>query len=223
MPARAGSKRLPNKNSMLLKDKPLIQWTIEAALASKLIDRVLVSTDCTELASLSEQLGAWVPFLRPETLATDTSTTVDVVKHCLSFVAEQGLKYDYLMLLQPTSPLRDTDDIDNAITTLYERKGDAIVSVCQCEHPPQWTMALDDTLKMDDFVSKMVKNNKRSQDLPSYYRLNGAIYLVDIQRFLQESSLFLSSNSFAFEMSQLHSIDIDTLIDFKLAEVLINK
>ncbi|WP_448546802.1 acylneuraminate cytidylyltransferase family protein [Thalassotalea fusca] len=223
VPARAGSKRLPGKNSKLLNGKPLIEWTLSAAQQSQYIDQVLVTTDCQEIASLSESLGAWVPFLRPAELSCDHATTVDVVKHCLSFVTEQGVNYDYVIVLQPTSPLRGVKDIDAAIELMFERGGDAVVSVCPCEHPPQWANKLDESLRMDDFLSKFLKENARSQDLPTYYRLNGAIYLVDTNRFLQESNFYLSDNIYAYVMSQNHSVDIDNLVEFKLAEIMMSE
>lgn len=220
MPARAGSKRLPGKNSKLLNGKPLIQWTLEAAQQSQYISDVLVTTDSEEIAALSRELGAWVPFIRPSEYSSDKATSVDVVKHCLSFLTQQGHNYDFVIVLQPTSPLRGVEDIDASIKLLFDKAGDAVISVCQCEHPPQWANQLDNTLSMNDFLSNFLKNNTRSQDLPIYYRLNGAIYIINTDKFWAEENFFLSDNIYAYIMDTNNSVDIDNLIDFKLAEIM---
>ena len=137
IPARGGSKRLPRKNCLLLQGKPLIVYSIEAAKESVYIDEVVVSTDDEEIASLARQAGASVPFLRPAELSTDEASSVDVVAHALNYyqVNEKKL-FDYVVLLQPTSPLRTAAHINQALELLKEKKADAIVSVCEAEHSP---------------------------------------------------------------------------------------
>jgi len=215
IPARGGSKRLPRKNVLDLEGKPLITWSIKAGLESEYIDKVVVSSDDEEILSISAKFGAEV-VKRPDTLASDTSTTFDAIKHTLDNV--EG--YEYVVLLQPTSPLRSAKQIDEAIELLEAKNADAVVSVCEMEHSPLWSNTLDDSLSMDNFLSDEVLN-KRSQDLETYFRLNGAIYICKIEKLLEEKSFFLKENIFAYVMSRESSIDIDDWIDFKMAEVMI--
>jgi len=213
--ARGGSKRLPKKNIMMLKDKPLIAWSIEAGLKSKYIDELIVSSDDDEILKISVKYGAKM-IERPSTLAEDKSSSFDALEH----VMQNSKKYDYVILLQPTSPLRNTKHIDEAIELLFEKKADAIVSVCENEHSPLWSNTLPANESLDNFLRDEVKG-KRSQDLQQYYQLNGAIYICDAKRLLKERSLFLSSNIFAYKMDRQASVDIDEELDFKLAELLI--
>ena len=162
IPARSGSKRLPGKNIKDFCGKPLIAWTIEAALKSKYIDSVVVSTDCSKIAEISKQYGAEVPFLRPESLSDDKTTTVDVVKNFLDF--SESKTYTHLILLQPTSPLRETADIDNSVELMIKNDANAIYSVCEVDHPPEWSNSLPDDQSFDNFLRPEVLN-KRSQDL----------------------------------------------------------
>jgi CMP-N-acetylneuraminic acid synthetase len=171
IPARGGSKRLPRKNVLDLAGKPLIAWTIEAAKQSKYIDHFVVSTDDQEITDVSKQFGAEV-LTRPGELATDTASSVDVVLHSIN---AQQKQYDYVILLQPTSPLRTAQHIDEAIELLFEKNANAIISVCETDHSPLWSNTLHEDGNMDNFIREEVKG-KRSQDLPTYYRLNGAIF-----------------------------------------------
>jgi CMP-N,N'-diacetyllegionaminic acid synthase len=216
IPARGASKRVPRKNALLLGDKPLIAWSIEAAKKSRYIDRVVVSSDDDEILSIAKEFGADM-LKRPKELATDTATTFDTIVHVIENMEK---RYEYIVLLQPTSPLRESIDIDEAIEMLEQKGADGVVSVCEMEHSPLWSNTLPDDMSMQNFLKDEVIN-KRSQDLQKYYRLNGAIYIVKIDKFLKQKSLFLDKNTFAFEMSQERSIDIDTKLDFKIANSLI--
>lgn len=215
--ARGGSKRLPNKNILDLDGKPLIVWSIDEANKSKYIDKIIVTTDSKEISEISKVAGAEVPFLRPSLLASDNADTFSVLKHSIEFY--KGL-YDYVILLQPTSPLRTVFHIDSAIELLNE-KTKAVVSVSEVDHSPLWSNTLPENMSMKDFIRKSVKNI-RSQDLPKYYRLNGAVYISEINYFYLEEG-FLGPRSKAFLMSQLSSIDIDTELDFNMCEFIINK
>jgi CMP-N-acetylneuraminic acid synthetase len=220
--ARAGSKRLLNKNSLNLAGKPLIAWTIEAAKKTKYISEVVVSTDSLEIKEIAEEFGATVPFIRPENLSNDTASSFDVVEHCINFYQTQlNQFFDYVILLQPTSPLRTSVDIENAIQLLYKKNADAIVSVCETEHSPLWSNTIDETLSLKHFLRDEVKN-KRSQDLPMYYRLNGAIYICKTDELLKQKTFFLKQKCFAYIMDKETSVDIDTSLDFKMAEFLID-
>lgn len=217
IPARGGSKRLPKKNILKLDNKPLIGWTIEAAKKSRYIDDIVVSSDSNEILNIAATYGVRA-LKRPSELSGDTASTFDTLKHAI----KNSKKYDYIILLQPTSPLRTVEDIDGAIQYLFEKKADAIVSVCKMEHSPLWSNTLDDDKSMEHFLKDEVLN-KRSQDLEQYYRLNGAIYISQVDKLLENGSFFLKENIYAYEMSQQHSIDIDTEIDFLFAQLLIKE
>ena len=217
IPARGGSKRLPRKNILDLCGKPLISWSIEAALKSKYISKVVVSSDDEEILNISSNFGADI-IKRPYELANDTATTFDAIKHTINNLE----KYDYIVLLQPTSPLRNEKHIDEAIELLEEKQADAIVSVCEMDHSPLWSNTLPKDGNMRGFLREEILN-KRSQDLEKYYRLNGAVYICKTDKLLENKSFFLKDNIFAYIMDRKSSIDIDEEIDFEIAKVLINK
>ncbi len=214
IPGRGGSKRLPRKNVLDLCGKPLIAWSIEAGLKSKYITKVVVSSDDEEILNIAKEYKVDV-IRRPDELASDTATTFDALKHTL----ENMEKYDYVVLLQPTSPLRSEKYIDEAIELLEEKNADAVISVCQTEHSPLWSNTLDENLNMSDFLRAEVLN-KRSQDLPRYYRLNGAIYICKTEKLLENKGFFVKENIYAYKMDKKHSVDIDEDIDFVIAEKL---
>ena len=217
IPARGGSKRLPRKNILNLCGKPLISWSIEAGLKSKYIDKVVVSSDDTEILNISNEFKVQV-IKRPNELASDTSTSFDVVQHAIDNLES----YEYILLLQPTSPLRNENHIDKAIEILKEKNADAVISVCEMNHNPLWSNTLDDSLSMEGFISNNLLNN-RSQDLKKYYRLNGAIYLCKTDKLLKEKSFFLKKNIFAYVMNSNDSIDIDRKEDFELASLYLSQ
>jgi len=217
VPARGGSKRLPRKNILPLNGVPLISYTIHAGLASQAIDEVVVSSDHDEILNIATSLGA-KPLLRPDSLASDTATTFAVVEHVLGHYGG----YDAVVLLQPTSPLRRADHIDEAMALFNQKGADAVISVCEMDHSPLWSNRLDSSLSMKGFLREEVLN-KRSQDLDPYYRLNGAIYIVNADRLLEEQSFLLKDNSFAYIMDRWDSVDIDEAIDFEIASLLLQK
>jgi CMP-N-acetylneuraminic acid synthetase len=220
--ARGGSKRLPGKNLKELAGKPLIVWSIEAAKHSKYVDRVVVSTDCEDIAKISKESGAEVPFIRPVALADDTAASIDVVRYAVTVLEEEGNIFDYLLLLQPTSPLRTAKHIDEAVELLLEKKADGIVGVTEIDHPIEWTNCLKSDLSMDDFFPRKIIG-LRSQDFPKRYLINGAIYLCKISRILEENTMILNRGGYAYIMSQEDSIDIDRKLDFMIAESIIKK
>lgn len=214
IPARGGSKRLPRKNILKLADKPLIAWSIDAGLHSQYIDKVVVTSDDSEIINIAQQYNAKT-IKRPAELASDTATSFDAVKHTIDNVE----KYDYVVLLQPTSPLRSAKHIDEAIELLMVKKADAVISVCEMDHSPLWSSTLDESLSMQGFLRDDVLN-KRSQDLETYYRLNGAIYVCNTEKLLEEENFFLKNNIFAYKMDRDVSVDIDTQVDFKIASAI---
>lgn len=223
IPARGGSKRVPRKNILPMAGKPLIAWTIEAALGALTLDKVIVSTDDNEIANISRQYGADVPFMRPKELATDTANGLDVTLHALQTLKELGEPdFDYVMTLQPTSPLRSSQDIDASVELLMDRRADAVISVCETAHPPEWSNTLPDDLSMADFYRPGVRTT-RSQDLPKSYRLNGAIYIYNCEQVLHTGNLEMDNNSYAYLMPRERSIDIDTEIDFEIAQLFLKR
>ncbi|MBU1659483.1 acylneuraminate cytidylyltransferase family protein [bacterium] len=214
IPARGGSKRLPRKNILDLAGKPLLAWSIEAGLKSKYIDKVLVTSDDEEILLIAQQFGAEI-IQRPKHLAADTSTTFDSIKHTIDNMP----RYDYIVLLQPTSPLRNEKHIDEAIELLFSKQADAIISVCEMEHTPLWANTLPQNDSMHNFLRDEIKN-KRSQDFEQYYRLNGAIDVCQTDKLLEEKSFMLQNNIFAYKMDKKYSIDIDEEIDFKITQIL---
>lgn len=218
IPARGGSKGLPRKNIKVLLGKPLIAWTIEEAKKSRYIDRIILSTEDKKIAAIAKRFGAEVPFMRPKKLAEDRAKGIDVVFHAMGFMKRQGEAYDMLILLQPTSPLRIAEDIDNAIRLLFKKNAGAIVSVCEMEHHPHKANTLPRNRCMKDFM-KNIYLNKNRQELDKFYRKNGAIYLVRWD-YIQKQKSFFGKKTFAYIMPQERSVDIDTEIDFKVAEIL---
>ena len=210
--ARGGSKRLPRKNVLDLCGKPLIAYSIEAGLKSKYISKVVVSSDDEEILQISQNFGANI-IKRPKELASDTATTFDAIKHTIDSLE----KFDYIVLLQPTSPLRSEKHINEAIELLEEKNADAIVSVCEMEHSPLWSNTLPQNGSMKNFLRKEILN-KRSQDLEKYYRLNGAIYICKTDKLLENKGFFLEENIFSYIMDRKNSIDIDEEIDFFMAK-----
>jgi CMP-N-acetylneuraminic acid synthetase len=221
IPARAGSKRLKNKNLKKLGGSSLIERTVSTALQANLFDRVIVSTDSEEIADLATRSGAEVPYLRPTALAEDDSSPVDVGIELINSLSAQS--YTTLTWLQPTSPFRTSADIVAAHEIYRERGANCVISVCECEHSPLWATQLPDTDNLHAFIDAEALR-KRSQDLPPYFRMNGAIYIVNVPAFLQQQSFYIQGkSSFAYKMPQQRSIDIDTLWDFELAEFILSR
>ena len=219
IPARAGSKRLANKNLLPLAGKPLLVWTIEAALKCPFIDDVIVSTDSDDIKQVAVKFGATVPFLRPSYLADDMASTDDVLMHVIDELKLTAL--DILVLLQPTSPLRDSGDISDALSLLVDPV-QGVVSVCECEHSPLWSNTLPVDLNMAGFIKNEVLTS-RSQDLAQYYRLNGAIYAYQVGFLMQHKMRCYSDYVRASIMPVEHSVDIDSAFDFLFADFLMKK
>lgn len=217
IPARGGSKRLPGKNIKNLNGKPLIAWTIKPALDSIYIDKVIVSTDNQEIAKVAKHYGAEIPFIRPSDLAGDTSSSTSVVLHAIEKLSENNETYEVVILLQPTSPLRSKLDIDKGIEYYSSKKAKSIISVCPIEHPTHWCNNIPENGSLQHFLKEDAKE-KRSQDFGEEYRLNGSIYLADIDYFIENSGFWGTKDIYAYTMKVVDSIDIDTLSDFELCE-----
>ncbi len=212
IPARGGSKGLPNKNLLIMNGKPLIAWTIEAAKKCEFVDKVVVSTDSLQIREVSNLYGAETPFLRPKELSDDSALSIDVVLHAIQNFND----YEYVCMLQPTSPLRTEIEIEKAFKMLLKHNANACVSVTESNQSPYWSFQIskDEKLKpLFDFENLPL----RRQDLPNTYYLNGAIYIAK-SNWLVNSRSFLTNETIAYVMSSDISIDIDTIDDFKLAE-----
>ncbi len=221
IPARSGSKGLVHKNIKLLGDKPLIAYTIEAALQSQEFDEVLVSTDSEEYAQIAREYGASVPFLRSNDLASDQASSWDVVKEVINWYQAHGQNYETVCLLQPTSPLRTAYHIQEAYHLFEEKKASSVISVCEVDHSPLWSNVLPANFSLANFIEPSVYQKNR-QKLETYYRLNGALYIVDVTYLMANGNLY-GDGSFAYPMSKEASVDIDDAFDFEIAELYLKK
>ncbi len=221
IPARGGSQGIKDKNIRELGGKPLIAWTIEAAKKSKYIDRAIVSTDSTKIADISRTWGAEVPFIRPPGLATDRASTNAVILHGLKWIDQNEHKtYDDFVLLQPTSPLRNSAHIDDAVEKMTaDRSADSLVSVVASKENPYWTKIIDKRGRLLPFLPDR-EHPSRRQDLPKTYALNGAIYISKSKTFMTNPDLF-GGKCLAYVMDRESSVDIDDEDDFLYAEYLI--
>lgn len=219
VPARGGSKGIPNKNIIPVGGKPLICWTIEAGLQSKYVNKTIVSSDDDKILNVSKSHGAAV-LKRPDAIAEDTTPTEPVITHVIETLAEHGEHYDYIVLLQPTSPLRNSEDIDNAIAMLLNSEAGALISVVEPEHTPYKAFKLSTDGYLESLFDETFHFLRR-QDLPPTFLPNGAIYVIDTDTFLSTKTL-LAEKTLAFEMSSQASIDIDTMSDVKLVEEHLN-
>lgn len=214
IPARGGSKGILQKNIRLLGDKPLIAWTIEAAKQSVYIDRLILSSDDPQIIQTAQQWGCEVPFVRPTELAQDSTPGIDPVLHAL----EQMPGYDYVVLLQPTSPLRSTKDIDACID-MCAAGAPACVSVTQPGKSPYWMYTLSRAGEMQPLLPGN-HTSARRQELPAAYALNGAVYVAEVP-WLQQQQSFVAQKTKAYVMPAERSIDIDAPLDLAIAELYI--
>lgn len=215
--ARGGSKGLPGKNIRPLGGKPLIAWTIEAAKQSKYIDSVILSSDDPEICQTARDFGCEVPFIRPEHLATDTADSISVLLHALEQVSEN---YHGLVVLQPTSPFRSAFHIDQSIELYDGDSQNSVVSVTESQKSPHWMYWIDKESRHMTPVLKSDNSYSRRQDIPNAYVLNGALYVIGVERFKRDKKL-LDENTLAYVMNEKDSVDIDTIIDFKTAQFIL--
>lgn len=219
IPARSGSKGLKDKNIKELNGIPLIAYSIKCAIESGMFDCVFVSTDSEEYAEIAKKYGADAHFLRSEKNSSDAAGSWDVVKEVLEQFENEGKVFDNIMLLQPTSPLRTTEDIKNSFEMMREKNAKAVVSVTEMEHSPLWCTTLTEDLSMRHFFNDDIINRPR-QELPIYYRVNGAIYLI--MKGELESNRMFREKCYAYIMPVEKSVDIDTELDFKMVEFILS-
>ena len=216
IPARAGSKRLKNKNLLKIKNKPLIYYTISKALKSKLIDYTLVTTDSLKIAKVSKKYGASVPFLRPKKLSSDKTDMLKVLKHSINFLKKKKLFFEYIILMQPTSPLRKISKIDKIIN-FFIRKRKKINSLCtlSLSKPKEWIGNLNKSNQMQNFKSTDHRKYKN-------YALNGSIYIFRTNYLMKLKKLNFDK-SYGYVIDKKFSIDIDYLYQFKICKLIIEK
>jgi len=221
VPARGGSKGIPGKNIKLLYGKPLIAYSIESAFKSQLINRIIVSTDYVRIAEISKNYNSEV-IIRPNEISRDDSLTVDTISHVLNTLKKEGYFPDIVVLLQPTSPLRTPKDVDNAINLFIKNKDkcDSVVSVCEFEHSPYWALKIKNDYLTPIFSQEYLR--KRRQELPISYIPNGAIFVSSPDKIRKYKS-FYCPKTIPYIMPFDRSIDIDSALDFKLVELLLEE
>ncbi len=218
--ARGGSKGVPRKNLCPVGGRPLIEWTIDAALKAGRLDRVVVSTDDPEIAQAARDAGGDTPFLRPAKLARDETPHIDVVLHALDWLSERGDEYEYVALLQPTSPLRTSEDIDEAVGLAIRRSAEAVVSVVETHDHPYLTRRMNEDGTLSEFVRCDIAYPRR-QDLPAAFALNGAVF-VNRPESLKSCRSFCPHGALAYVMPPERSLQIDTPWDLRLVGLVLD-
>ncbi|WP_373036576.1 cytidylyltransferase domain-containing protein [Sulfurimonas sp.] len=219
IPARGGSKGLSGKNIKELCSKPLIAWSIESGLKSKYIDEVMVTTDSQEIAAISREYSANVPFLRPHDLASDTATTFDAVKHTIDFYKSQNnTEFDYIVLLEPTSPLRENDDIDNMLEKLISQsdKYDSIVSVGEVHEHPSIMQRIVNNDSLEGYCKELEMKSRRQDNVAAYFPY-GVAYIVKTDSLIKEKTFYTKRNTF-YEIKRYQCYEIDDMYDFLAIE-----
>lgn len=220
IPARSGSKGLKDKNIIDLCGRPLMSYTVQAALESGMFDMVMVSTDSEYYAEIAQKCGAEVPFLRSREQSGDTSGSWDVVREVLAGYIEMGQLFEYVALLQPTSPLRNAEDIRGAFRYIQNGQAHSVVSVTEVEHPIQWCFRMHPDHFITDIAESPYRNARR-QELEKHYRENGAIYIVHANMIRDPAYEFYADKCFGYFMPKDRSVDIDDRFDLTIAETLI--
>jgi len=223
IPARGGSKGIPKKNIINIFGKPLIYYSIKEAKKSKLITDLIVSTDSEEIAKISRKLGADVPFLRPKKLATDKMQTLPVIRHSIKFMEElKKIKYDYMVLLQPTCPLRNSKDIDSALKKLIRSNFNSITSIVDVGANHPYRMKFIKNNRLYNFVDQGFENMKPRQELKKVYIRNGSIYASNRETVMRNNCL-ISKKNMPYIMPHERSINIDSLDDLIIAKHYLKK
>lgn len=220
IPARSGSKGLKDKNIKPLNGKPLMVYSIDAALKSKAFSTVFVSTDSELYAQIAIDNGADAHFLRTQENSSDYSSSWDAVREVIHHFETEDVFFDEIMLLQPTSPLRTSEDILQAIDIFIDKKAMIVESLTEMDHSPLWSNTLPEDGSMDSFFNSY--SNLPRQALPKYYRENGAIYLIKREVLFKKDSEMFDEKCYAYIMPRERSIDIDVEIDFRIAEVMLS-
>jgi len=222
--ARGGSKSILRKNIKLIDGVPLIGYTVKEALKSKLITRYIVSTDDEEIQQVAIKYGAEAPFLRPSEISSDQASSVDALKHAVNWIEkEEGIKYNYVIELMCTNPLKTVEDIDASIDKLLKTKADSVIAVHHLEdhHPARIKKIVDD--KIIDFCMQEIPESRRQDLKPDAYIRSGSIYALKRNHLMVDSKRYGSENSRPYILPPERSINIDTEIDFLVAELMLRK
>ena len=217
IPARGGSKGVSRKNIKDLYGKPLIAWTIEMAKKSRYIDFLMLSSEDDEIIQVAKNWDCEVPFIRPEFLAQDSTSAIDVILDVINKLSD----YDYVVLLQPTSPLRNSEDIDGCIEKCVVEEAKSCVSITEADKSPYWMYYIDENRKIKAIIDNGIIANRR-QELPKAYVLNGAVYVAE-SKWLCESKTFFTDDTIAYVMPQKRSVDIDSELDFAYVRAIIQE
>ena len=225
IPARSGSKGIKDKNIIDVCGKPLIAYSIEAAKKSKYVDLIIVSTDSAQYAEIAKEYGAEVPFLRPSELATDNSPEMETTQHLMQWIEDSSNDFNenlsIIIRLQPTSPLRTSEDIDKGLELFESNKAESIIGVTECPVTPLWTNTLPGNLSMHNFISPEIRLKNR-QDFPTYYQLNGALFIARWD-FIKQNKSWYGPESYALIMPSRRSVDVDNCLDLEFVRFLIEK
>lgn len=223
IPARGGSKGLSGKNIKNLCGRPLIDYTIRATQKSQSVDRVIVSTDSEEIASVAKECGAEVPFMRPGRLSGDDAKAVDAYLYTADQLeTRERIKIESLIVLQPTSPFRTCDDIDQAIRIFKDKKADSVISITELDHPLEWSRRIDGKGILRHYFDHEFDELANRHENKVVYRPNGAIFIFDVM-FLKREMKYHSDRTYPYIMPRERSVDIDNVHDFKIAEVLMSE
>lgn len=224
IPARGGSKGLPGKNIRMLAGKPLIAWTIDSAKKSKYIDELIVSTDDKKIAEVSKKRGAKVPFIRPRELSTDKATSIDVMIHALDYFKNKGICFDYMIMLEPTSPLREVEDIDSSIEMLINNRSRAVsivgISRVEAAHPV-FDVMVDNYGLIKPYTGDFSKVGRR-QDLSELYFFEGTVYVSDVKELYRRRSYY-HDKTLGYIVPKWKSLEVDDLVDLMCIETILKK
>ena len=224
-PARAGSKGLPGKNLRLLDGRPLVAWPVATALGAASVDRVIISTDDVAIAEAARAAGADVPFMRPAHLAHDTASSMDVILHAIDTLASQGQEYEYVVLLEPTSPLTESSDVEAALSCLYAAgsDADAIVGICRVEAThPEYDVRRDTKGLISPYAVSDFKSLRRRQDIEDLYFLDGSLYISSVDAF-RHYKTFYHERTLGYEVPRWKSLEVDDIFDFIMVEAVVQR
>lgn len=224
VPARGGSKGLPGKNKRQLRDKPLVAWPIGVALGAVSVDKVVCTTDDPEIRDIAQAYGAHAPFLRPTHLASDTATSIDAILHAVDYLTKIGERYDYIVVLEPTSPLTTAADVESALAMLHARRdaADSIVGISRVESThPEYDVRLGEDGLISPFMASNFKSLKRRQEIEVLHFLEGSLYITATTA-LRANRSFYHDRTLGYEVPRWKSVEIDELVDFLFVETLLS-
>lgn len=219
--ARGGSKGIKNKNIIKFGNKPLIKWTFDAAKKTKKLSRLILSTDSKKIANLAKKNKIEVPFLRPKKLAGDNSKSIDAIEHAINFFKKQKIFFDYVVLLEPTSPFRTSIDIDKSIDQIVKSGADSLVSVCRVDEINPSFLFKKKNMRLRP-LEKKISNHLRRQDVDPIYFLEGTIYISKTLILLKKRS-FCHSNTVGYEVPKWKSLEIDDKIDLEIGQSILKQ